>query len=228
MLVILAPNTDENAKEYQKTWEFLSTLPNVQLRKHIVRGMQQRLTEIYLIGDTTRIDSEQIAALPTVERVIRISESYRILGRHKDSQRAVGFEYNGVHFSQDNLNVFAGLCAVDLREHTEQMMKALQENGQQWLENATRAGKDGIAESGAEIENLLKAKNWQELATLPAQAFWRQFQYHVGGAQALTQVAIKNQTTFTQGLQIAGQERECSYFVRPEISHQNFLKIVFV
>lgn len=26
----------------------------------------------------------------------------------------------------------------------------------------------------------------------------------------------------------AGQERECSYFVRPEISHQNFLKIVFV
>ncbi|MCA9732858.1 3-deoxy-7-phosphoheptulonate synthase, partial [candidate division KSB1 bacterium] len=45
--------------------------------------------------------------------------------------RAVGFEYNGVHFSQDNLNVFAGLCAVDLREHTEQMMKALQENGQQ-------------------------------------------------------------------------------------------------
>ena len=131
MLVILAPNTDENAKEYQKTWEFLSTLPNVQLRKHIVRGMQQRLTEIYLIGDTTRIDSEQIAALPTVERVIRISESYRILGRHKDSQRAVGFEYNGVHFSQDNLNVFAGLCAVDSREHTEQMMKALQENGQQ-------------------------------------------------------------------------------------------------
>ena len=136
MLVILAPNTDENAKEYQKTWEFLSTLPNVQLRKHIVRGMQQRLTEIYLIGDTTRIDSEQIAALPTVERVIRISESYRILGRHKDSQRAVGFEYNGVHFSQDNLNVFAGLCAVDLREHTEQMMKALQENGQ----HCTRMG----------------------------------------------------------------------------------------
>ena len=47
-------------------------------------------------------------------------------------------------------------------------------------------GKDGIAESGAEIESLLKAQNWQELATLPAQAFWRQFQHHVGGAQALT------------------------------------------
>jgi hypothetical protein len=81
----------------------------------------------------------------------------------------------------------------------------MQENGQQWLENATRAGSENIAESGTEIESLLKAQNWQELATLPAQAFWRQFQHHVGGAQAL-QVAIKNQTTFTQGLQKAIQD----------------------
>ncbi|RTL18189.1 MAG: hypothetical protein EKK55_21465, partial [Rhodocyclaceae bacterium] len=61
-------------------------------------------------------------------------------------------------------------------------------------------------ESGTEIESLLKAQNWQELATLPAQAFWRQFQHQMGGAQALTQVAIKNQTTFTQGLQQAIQD----------------------
>jgi len=96
------------------------------------------------------------------------------------------------------LNLFKANLELQLR-----LQRLVQENGQQWLENATRAGKDGIAESGAEIESLLKAQNWQELATLPAQAFWRQFQYHVGGAQALTQVAIKNQTTFTQGLQIA-------------------------
>ena len=42
----------------------------------------------------------------------------------------MGFDYNGVHFSQENLHVFAGLCAVDSREHTELMMKALRENGQ--------------------------------------------------------------------------------------------------
>lgn len=40
------------------------------------------------------------------------------------------FEYNGVAFSQDNLNVFAGLCAVDNRENVEIMMKALQQHGQ--------------------------------------------------------------------------------------------------
>ena len=99
------------------------------------------------------------------------------------------------------LNLFKANLELQLR-----LQRLMQENGQQWLENATRAGSENIAESGTEIESLLKAQNWQELATLPAQAFWRQFQYHVGGAQALTQVAIKNQTTFTQGLQQAIQD----------------------
>jgi 3-deoxy-7-phosphoheptulonate synthase len=130
MLVILRPNTDEKSKEFNETWNFLNNLPDIQLKTHIVTGEQQKLTEIYLIGDTSRLDRRQIGALPAVERVIKISEAYRILGRHKDSNRAVGFDYNGVHFSQDNLNIFAGLCAVDSRETSEQMMKALQENGQ--------------------------------------------------------------------------------------------------
>ena len=51
------------------------------------------------------------------------------------------------------LNLFKANLELQLR-----LQRLVQENGQQWLENATRAGKDGIAESGAEIENLLKAK----------------------------------------------------------------------
>jgi 3-deoxy-7-phosphoheptulonate synthase len=130
MLVILHPNTDEDSKEFLETWNFLNDLPDVQIKKHNITGKQQNLTEIYLIGDTAKIDRELIAALPTVERVIRISQEYRIIGRHKDKQRTIGFDYNGVRFGQENLNIFAGLCAVDSREHTELMMKALQENGQ--------------------------------------------------------------------------------------------------
>ncbi|MHB1292801.1 MAG: 3-deoxy-7-phosphoheptulonate synthase, partial [Sulfuricella sp.] len=41
-------------------------------------------TEIYLIGDTASLALENIESLPGVERVVRISEEYRILGRHKD------------------------------------------------------------------------------------------------------------------------------------------------
>ena len=130
MLVILHPNTDEKSKEFKEAWNYLNDLPDIQVKKHIVAGEQQKLTEIYLVGDTSKIDRERITALPAVERVIKISEDYRIIGRHKDNKRAVGFDYNGIHFSQDNLNIFAGLCAVDSIEHTELMMKALRENGQ--------------------------------------------------------------------------------------------------
>jgi 3-deoxy-7-phosphoheptulonate synthase len=65
-----------------------------------------------------------------VERVVRIAEEYRILGRHRDDHRPTGFEYNGVRFGQDTLNIFAGLCAVNIPEDVEAMMRALQENGQ--------------------------------------------------------------------------------------------------
>jgi 3-deoxy-7-phosphoheptulonate synthase len=40
----------------------------------------------------------------------------------------MGFEYNGVRFAQDNLNIFPGLCAVDNKQNVEQMMKALKEH----------------------------------------------------------------------------------------------------
>lgn len=130
MIVILNSNATENSKEYRLTLDYLSRLSGVAARIHKVQGAEQTLTEIYLIGDTSKLSSEDIHALPGVERVIRVSEEYRILGRHRDEQRISGFEYNGVQFSQDTLNIFAGLCAVDTPEHVEQMLKALKDHGQ--------------------------------------------------------------------------------------------------
>jgi 3-deoxy-7-phosphoheptulonate synthase len=130
MILILTPNVDTKGAEYKRLMSALGKLPNVQSRVHHVHGAQQTLTEIYLIGDTTSLATDEMKALPCVERVVRVSQSYRVLGRHKDDHRATSFEYNGVRFGQDNLNVFAGLCAVDTPEHVEEMMRALCENGQ--------------------------------------------------------------------------------------------------
>lgn len=130
MIVILDSSITEQSEEYRQTFAYLSGLPNVTTHVHNVQGAQKTLTEIYLIGDTHQLSIEDIGMLPGVERVIRVSEEYRILGRHRDGQRASGFEYNGVLFSQDNLNVFAGLCAVDTPEHVEQMLRALRDHGQ--------------------------------------------------------------------------------------------------
>ncbi len=131
MLLILHPDIDESSDDYRKTCEFLRALPRVEMRTHVVQGQQQRLTEIYLLGDTHALDKDEIEALPAVERVVRISEEYRMLGRHKDEKRLAGFEYNGV-------TLLAGQPERDGRpvrgrqpaSNVETMLRALQQHGQ--------------------------------------------------------------------------------------------------
>ena len=130
MIVIVNPEIEKTSTEYRQLLDYLSNLPNIQIREHEEEGSQQRLTELYLVGDTAALSIEDITAMPSVDKVVRISKEYRILGRHKNDTRSTHFEYNGVRFGQDNLNIFAGLCAVDNPEHVEMMMKALKDNGQ--------------------------------------------------------------------------------------------------
>ena len=130
MIVILHPDVSSSDPGYIKLMDFLAALRNIQIKTHEIAGVEQKLTEIYLIGDTSQLDKRQIEDFEVVERVVRVSREYRVLGRHKDDYRASHFDYNGVRFGQDNLNVFAGLCAVDTREHVELMLRALRDAGQ--------------------------------------------------------------------------------------------------
>ena len=130
MILILKPHVNSETAEFQKLESHLARLQNIETRVHQVKGVEQTLTEIYLIGHTAALSIEEMRSLPGVDHVVRVSEEYRILGRHKDDHRTNYFDYQGVRFSQDNLNVFAGLCAVDSPESVEKMMKALRDNGQ--------------------------------------------------------------------------------------------------
>lgn len=130
MLLILQPDISDSDPALLQILDYLQGLPDIRIKRHDIQGASQRLTEIYLLGNTSALDIADIEALPLVERVIRISEEYRLLGRHKDELRHIGFEYRGLRFDQDNLHVFAGLCAVDNRNNVETMLRALADNGQ--------------------------------------------------------------------------------------------------
>jgi 3-deoxy-7-phosphoheptulonate synthase len=130
MLLILTPNIDPESDTYRQLLAHLGSLQNIQLRVHREEGVEQSLTEVYLIGNTAGISLHDMRSLPGVERAVRVSEEYRVLGRHKGDERDSHFDYQGVRFGQDTLHVFAGLCAVDNPTNVEAMMRALQENGQ--------------------------------------------------------------------------------------------------
>lgn len=136
MILILKPNTHSESPDYKQLLAYLANLSGITTRIHTETGIEQTLTEVYLIGNTKALTLEDMQSLPCVERVVRISEDYRVLGRHENDDRPTFFDYNGVRFGQDTLNIFAGLCAVDTLEHVELMMKALREHGQ----DCTRMG----------------------------------------------------------------------------------------
>jgi len=130
MILILTPDIQPESDSYQQLMAQISRLPNIQLRVHREQGAEHSLTEIYLIGNTSSIPLDEMKELPGVERVVRVSEEYRVLGRHKNDGRSAHFDYQGLRFGQDTLHVFAGLCAVDTPENVEGMMRALRDNGQ--------------------------------------------------------------------------------------------------
>ncbi len=131
MILILSDSADPQGPEYTQLMQALALLPNIRTRIHRIQGTERSVTEVYLLGDTKALAIEDMQSLPCVERVMRVSEEYRVLGRHPGDTRPTHFDYQGLRFGQDTLHVLAGLCAVDSREHVEIMMRALKDNGQQ-------------------------------------------------------------------------------------------------
>ena len=130
MILILEPDVDKHSEAFARLCSHLDSLHDLDYRVNDVQGSEVRLTEVYLIGNTKALSLEDMRRLPAVDRVVRVSEPYRILGRHQDDYRETSFEYNGIRFGQDTFHVFAGLCAVDTPENVDRMMAALAANGQ--------------------------------------------------------------------------------------------------
>jgi len=131
MIIILKPDIDASSRTCQAVVDLLAEKPNIRTQLHHVIGAQQVLTEIFVVGDTSKLDVEEISALEDVDKVVRVSRDYRLLGRHNEDSREAGFFYNGVEFTQNSFTIFPGLCAVDTREHVEQTMQALAARGLQ-------------------------------------------------------------------------------------------------
>ena len=75
-------------------------------------GTEVTLTEIYLIGNTAALTVEQMQVLPAGQKVVRVSEAYRVLGRHKQGDdRPSSFEYNGVRLRARTRSTSSQGCA---------------------------------------------------------------------------------------------------------------------
>jgi len=129
MIIVLKADVESDSAEVRRLIEHAESYPEVSTQLHRIQGAARSVTEIYLLGQTGVIPTEPFQEFACVERVVRVTEKYRSIGRHGGGVDAVGFEYNGVKISQDSFHPFPGLCAVDSPENVASMFAALQEHG---------------------------------------------------------------------------------------------------
>ena len=84
-----------------------------------------------------------------------------------------------------------------------QITRLLQESSHHWLEAMQQLSAGGVLETTSRIQGLQQAADWQALATLPSEVFWRLCQGRMGDAQAVGLVAAKSQAAFANGLRQA-------------------------
>ncbi|HEX2574454.1 MAG TPA: 3-deoxy-7-phosphoheptulonate synthase [Polyangia bacterium] len=131
MIIIFSSGVTAGGPEVAQVLERATRYPGISTAVYEMQGQSRGLVEVHLIGPTAAVPTEAFTECLGVERVFRVSQKYRLLGRHEGRSEPMGFTYNGVRFDQESCHVFAGLCAVDTREHVELMMAACQRAGLQ-------------------------------------------------------------------------------------------------
>jgi len=136
MIIVLRADVGKDSDDAAQVVRVASQFPDIRTDIRTYVGATRTLTEVFLIGATTGIPTEAFEGLPGVEKVIRVSERFRSISRHKGQSDAVGFSYNGVDFTDDSFHLFPGLCAVDTRENVDSTFAQLAKLGI----TTTRAG----------------------------------------------------------------------------------------
>ncbi len=128
MIIILKPDVPPDGPEVRQVLDTAARFPKIKPAVHTYRGLNHSVTEVHLIGEDKDVPAEPFQELAFVVQVVRVAEKYRLLGRHGQTE-SFGFEYRGIRFAQDTLQIFPGLCAVDTRENVDRTFAAIAKAG---------------------------------------------------------------------------------------------------
>src|SRR3954463_12109074 len=93
MIIILQPDVAADGPEVRELQALAARYPNLSTKVHAFKGEKHSLVEVHLIGETKIIPTEPFSERPFVTKVVRVSERYRLIGRHQGQVEALGFDY---------------------------------------------------------------------------------------------------------------------------------------
>lgn len=124
MIIVCKNSNETEIKSLTDKFEDLG------FRTHLSTGTET--TIIGLIGDTSKIDVEDVAALDIVEKVQRVSEPYKLVNRKFHNKDTV-IDVNGVKIGGGHFAVMAGPCSIESEEQIVNCAKAVKASGANFL-----------------------------------------------------------------------------------------------
>lgn len=121
MIIVLKPHTSDEGIEKIK-----NLIKAKGAQPHVSKGDIQ--TIIGMVGDTTQIDPKIIEVEECVEKVMKVSEPYKLANRafHPDDTIV---DVSGVKVGGENLALIAGPCSVESEEQVIEIAKAAKAAG---------------------------------------------------------------------------------------------------
>ena len=121
MIVVMKPHASE-----QSVNKVTEIIRSNGMTAHLSAGKE--VTIIGVVGDKTKLDIRSIQAVPEVEKIVNITESYKLANIKFHPQPTV---INLPHTSigPENLTVMAGPCAIESEEQILTAAKAVKKAG---------------------------------------------------------------------------------------------------
>ena len=96
------------------------------LKTHLSHG--EEVTIIGVVGDKTKLDIQRIEASPEVEKVVPITESYKLANK-KFHPQPTSFKVKDTVIGPDTMTIMAGPCAVETEEQLLCIARAVKKAG---------------------------------------------------------------------------------------------------
>lgn len=121
MIIVFKQNAKENEVK-----RVLDKVENLGLKTHISQGEETLI--VGLVGDTTRVDPKRIEVEESVERIMKVSEPYKLANRAFHPEDSV-INVAGIPVGGKALTLIAGPCSVESKEQVLEVARRVKASG---------------------------------------------------------------------------------------------------
>lgn len=105
MIIVMKQNAPQSSIDF-----IVNTLTDKGLQAHISQG--EEVTIIGVVGDKSKISKENLELAPDVEKIVPVTESYKLANKKFHPEPSV-IKVGNTEIGPNNLTIMAGPCAVE-------------------------------------------------------------------------------------------------------------------